>query len=409
VKAELIPIGTEMLLGNITDTDSSFLATQLPALGINLHFVSIVGDNKGRIIDTLKRAWIRADLIITTGGLGPTQGDITRESIAEFLGEKPSIDLELWRELQDMLGRFHREIPQANVKQATVIPSATIIPNPVGTAPGWWIEKDDHIVVAMPGPPDEMRLMWKERVLPKLRQRVTGAVILSKTIKTFGKAEAKIDELLSSFLQLPNPTLASYAKADGIYLRITASGEDETATRQLIAEREADIRQLLAPYVWGADNDTLEAIVGELLETKNLSLATMESCTEGLLGSTMASCPDNLSRFKGGLIASCDEARVALGIDTHIMRRYGKESSQVAEAMAEVAQRTLKADIGIAIAGIMSVGERTASVFIAIASGNSKRTITRTLLGDKWRMKQRAVYTALFELRKILLEEVQCT
>lgn len=398
-----------MLLGNITDTDSSFLATQLPALGINLHFVSIVGDNKGRIIDTLKRAWIRADLIITTGGLGPTQGDITRESIAEFLGEKPSIDLELWRELQDMLGRFHREIPQANVKQATVIPSATIIPNPVGTAPGWWIEKDDHIVVAMPGPPDEMRLMWKERVLPKLRQRVTGAVILSKTIKTFGKAEAKIDELLSSFLQLPNPTLASYAKADGIYLRITASGEDETATRQLIAEREADIRQLLAPYVWGADNDTLEAIVGELLETKNLSLATMESCTEGLLGSTMASCPDNLSRFKGGLIASCDEARVALGIDTHIMRRYGKESSQVAEAMAEVAQRTLKADIGIAIAGIMSVGERTASVFIAIASGNSKRTITRTLLGDKWRMKQRAVYTALFELRKILLEEVQCT
>ena len=409
MKAELIPIGTEMLLGNITDTDSSFLATQLPALGINLHFVSIVGDNKGRIIDTLKRAWIRADLIITTGGLGPTQGDITRESIAEFLGEKPSIDLELWRELQDMLGRFHREIPQANVKQATVIPSATIIPNPVGTAPGWWIEKDDHIVVAMPGPPDEMRLMWKERVLPKLRQRVTGAVILSKTIKTFGKAEAKIDELLSSFLQLPNPTLASYAKADGIYLRITASGEDETATRQLIAEREADIRQLLAPYVWGADNDTLEAIVGELLETKNLSLATMESCTEGLLGSTMASCPDNLSRFKGGLIASCDEARVALGIDTHIMRRYGKESSQVAEAMAEVAQRTLKADIGIAIAGIMSVGERTASVFIAIASGNSKRTITRTLLGDKWRMKQRAVYTALFELRKILLEEVQCT
>jgi len=409
VKAEIIPIGTEMLLGNIADTNSSFLAGQLPSLGINLHFISIVGDNKGRIVDTLKRAWIRADLIITTGGLGPTQGDITRESIAEFLGEKPSTDLELWQELQDMLSRYHREIPQANVKQATIIPSAAIIPNPVGTAPGWWVEKDDHIVVAMPGPPDEMRLMWKERVLPKLRQRVTGAVILSKTIKTFGKAEAKVDELLSSLLQLPNPTLASYAKPDGIYLRITARGEDEAATRQLIAEREADIRQLLAPYVWGVDNDTLEAIVGESLKTKNLSLATMESWTEGLLSSTMASCPENLAHFKGGLIACCDEAKVALGVDTHIVERYGKESSQMAEAMARVAQKTLKADIGIGIAGIMNAGEKTANIFIAMTSGSSKRTITRTSLGDTWRMKQRAVYTALFELRKFLLEEVQCT
>jgi len=312
VKAEIIPIGTEMLLGNITDTNSSFLAGQLPSLGINLHFISIVGDNKGRIVDTLKRAWIRADLIITTGGLGPTQGDITRESIAEFLGEKPSIDLELWQELQDMLSRYHREIPQANVKQATIIPSGAIIPNPVGTAPGWWVEKDDHIVVAMPGPPDEMRLMWKERVLPKLRQRVTGAVILSKTIKTFGKAEAKVDELLSSLLQLPNPTLASYAKPDGIYLRITARGENEAATRQLIAKREADIRQLLAPYVWGVDNDTLEAIVGESLKTKNLSLATMESWTEGLLSSTMASCPENLAHFKGCLLYTSPSPRDGL-------------------------------------------------------------------------------------------------
>ena len=409
MKAEIIPIGTEILLGNITDTNSSFLATQLPSLGINLHFISIVGDNKGRIIDTLKRAWIRADLIITTGGLGPTQGDITRESIAEFLGEKPSTDLELWRELQGILSRYHREIPQANVKQATTIPSATIIPNPVGTAPGWWVEKNDHIVVAMPGPPDEMRLMWEERVLPKLRQRVAGAVILSRTIKTFGKAEAKIDELLSSFLQLPNPTVASYAKPDGIYLRITARGENEAATRRLIAEREADIRQILAPYVWGVDNDTLEAVVGELIKTKNLSLATMESCTEGLLSSTIASCPESLAHFKGGLIASCDEAELALGIDTHVMSSYGKESSQIAEAMAEVAQRTLKADIGIGVGGTMNTGEKTASVFIALVSGHSKRTISRTFLGDKWRMKQRAVYTALFELRKFLLEEAQCT
>ncbi len=400
MKAEIIPIGTEILLGNITDTNSSFLANQLPSLGINLHFVSTVGDNRERIVDALKQAWTRAELIITTGGLGPTQGDITRESIAELLGEEPSIDLKLWQTLQDMLSHYHREIPQANMKQATIIPSAQIIPNPVGTAPGWWIEKDDHIVVVMPGPPHEMQLMWKERVLPKLRQKITGTVILSKTIKTFGKAEAKIDELLSPFLQLPNPTLASYAKPDGIYLRITAKGEEETTARHMIAEREADIRQILAPYIWGVDNDTLEATVGELLKTKNLSLATMESCTEGLLSSTIASYPESLAYFKGGLIACCDEAKVALGIDTHIMERYGKESSQVAEAMAEVAQKTLRADIGIGIAGIMNVGKKTANIFIAMISGNFKQTITRTFLGDKWRMKQRTVYAALFELGK---------
>lgn len=406
MNAEIVPIGTEILLGNITDTNSSFLANQLPSLGIDLHFVSTVGDNRERIVDTLKRAWTRAELIITTGGLGPTQGDITRESIAELLGEEPSIDLKLWQTLQDMLSHYHREIPQANIKQAIVIPSAQIIPNPVGTAPGWWIEKDDHIVVVMPGPPYEMQLMWKEHVLAKLRQKITGTVILSKTIKTFGKAEAKIDELLSPFLQLSNPTLASYAKPDGIYLRITAKGEEETATRHMIAEREADIRQILAPYIWGVDNDTLEATVGELLKTKNLSLATMESCTEGLLSSTIASYPESLAYFKGGLIACCDEAKVALGIDAHIMERYGRESSQVAEAMAEVAQKTFRADIGIGIAGIMNIGEKTANIFIAMTSGNFKQTITRTFLGDKWRMKQRTVYAALFELRKLLLEEV---
>ena len=409
MKAEIVPIGTEILLGNIADTNSSFLASQLPSLGIDLHFMSAVGDNKERIVDTLKRAWTRADFIVTTGGLGPTQGDITRESIAQFLSEEPKIDIRLWQELQHVLSRYHREIPQANMKQATVIPSAEIIPNAVGTAPGWWIEKNGHIVVAMPGPPHEMQLMWKEWVLPRLRQRVTGAVILSKTIKTFGKAEAKIDELLAPFLQLSNPTLASYAKPDGIYLRITAKGEEETTTRHMIAEREAGIRQILAPYIWGVDNDTLESIVGELLEGKNSTLAAMESCTEGLLSNTMASCPESVSHFKGGLVACCDEAKAALGIDTGVMRRYGGESRHVAEVMAEVAQKTLEADIGIGIAGIMNVGEKTANVFIAMIGNSCSRTVARTFLGDKWRMKQRTVYGALFELRRLLLEEVKCT
>ncbi|MDH4292421.1 MAG: competence/damage-inducible protein A, partial [Dehalococcoidia bacterium] len=185
MKAEIIPIGTEILLGNIIDTNSSFLASQLPLLGIDLYFISTAGDNQKRLVDTLKRAWKRADIIVTTGGLGPTQDDITREAISELVNEELKVDEKLWQELQDLLRRYLGEIPQSNIRQATIIPSAQIIPNRMGTAPGWWVEKDNHIIIALPGPSDEMKMMWQEGILPKLEQRVTGEVILSRVIKTF--------------------------------------------------------------------------------------------------------------------------------------------------------------------------------------------------------------------------------
>ncbi len=409
MKAEIIPIGTEILLGNIVETNSSFLANELASLGIDLYFVSTVGDNRERIVATLQRAWTRADLIITTGGLGPTQGDITREAIAEFLAEEASIDQQLWHELQQRLRHFYGKVPRSNAKQATVIPSAQVIPNPIGTAPGWWIEKDNHVVVTMPGPPHEMQLMWRERVLPKLRQNGTGTVILSKTLKTFGAGESKIDELLTPFLQAANPTLASYAKADGIHLRITAKGNDESTVRQILAERESDIREILDPYVWGKDDDTLESMVGDLLRTNGWSVATMESWTEGLMSRTLASGPGSSGSFMGGLVACSDAAKVALGIDANILKRYGSESGEAAEAMAEQARRTLGADFGIGIAGTANVSNKTAYLFIAVASGRLKQVVARTFLGDEGRTKQRTVYAALIELRKMLLQEVQCT
>jgi len=232
MQAEIIPVGTEILLGNIIDTDSSFLASQLPLLGIDLHFISTVGDNQKRLIDTLKQAWKRADLIITTGGLGPTQDDITREAIGELVGEELTVDDKLWQELQDLLRRYIGEIPKSNMKQATIIPSAQIIPNRMGTAPGWWVEKDDHIIIALPGPPDEMKLMWQESIFPKLKQRLAGEVILSRIIKTFRLAEAKVDELVAHISKLSNPTLATYIKPDGVYLRITAKAKEKTEAQQ---------------------------------------------------------------------------------------------------------------------------------------------------------------------------------
>jgi nicotinamide-nucleotide amidase len=406
MKAEIIPVGTEILLGNIIDIDSSFLANQLPLLGIDLYFISTVGDNQKRLVDTLKQAWKRADLIITTGGLGPTQDDITREAIGELVNEELKVDENLWQELQSLFSRYPGKIPQSNIKQATIIPSAQIIPNLMGTAPGWWVEKDAHIIIALPGPPDEMKLMWQEGVLPKLEQRVTGEVTLSRIIKTFRIAEAKVDELVAHVSQLSNPTLATYINPDGVYLRITAKAKDKTEAHRLIFQSEEQIRSVLSPYIWGIDDDTLDSVIGELLRAKNLSLATMESCTEGFLCSTLASGRESYTYFKGGLLACCDEAKMACGVDTSVMERYGKENTRVAGAMAETARRSLKTDIGMGVGGNMNFDKNSGDVFIGLSSDKFEQTFTHTLRGNRSRMKQRAVCIALFELRKMLLEEV---
>jgi nicotinamide-nucleotide amidase len=409
MQAEIIPVGTEILLGNIIDTDSSFLASQLPLLGIDLHFISTVGDNQKRLIDTLKQAWKRADLIITTGGLGPTQDDITREAIGELVGEELTVDDKLWQELQDLLRRYIGEIPKSNMKQATIIPSAQIIPNRMGTAPGWWVEKDDHIIIALPGPPDEMKLMWQEGILPKLKQRLTGEVILSRIIKTFRLAEAKVDELVAHISKLSNPTLATYIKPDGVYLRITAKAKGKAEAQHLIAQSEEQIRNVLSSFIWGIDSDTLDSVIGKMLRTRNLSLATMESCTEGLLCSTIASGRESCNYFKGGLLVCSDEAKTACGVDVSIMERFGKESIEVTKAMAETARRNLKTDIGMGVGGNINPDKNSGYAFIHLSSDAFEQTFTHKLRGNRSRMKQRAVYAALFDLRKILLEEVSCT
>lgn len=406
MKAEIIPVGTEILLGNIVDTNSSFLANQLPLLGIDLYFISTVGDNQKRLIDTLKRAWKRADLIITTGGIGPTQDDITREAIAKLIDEELKVDDKLWQELQDMFRRYLRDIPQSNIRQATVIPSAQIISNRMGTAPGWWVEKDDHIIIALPGPTDEMKLMWQEGVLPRLEQRLTGEVILSRVIKTFRLAEAKVDELVAHVSKLSNPTLATYIKPDGVYLRITAKAKEKEEAQRLISHSEEQIRNILSYNIWGVDDDTLESVIGELLRDKNLSLATMESCTEGLLCSTIASGRESCTYFKGGLLACCDEAKMACGVDTSIMEQYGKENTEVAKAMAEAARRNLKSDIGVGVDGDINSDKNSGNVSISLSSDEFEQTFTHMLRGNRSRMKQRAVYAALFDLRRMLLEEV---
>ncbi len=261
MKAEIIATGTEILLGNIVDTNTPFLASQLALLGIDLYFTSSVGDNYKRLLEVLRLAWRRSELIIITGGLGPTQGDITRQAIADLVDEKIEIDATLKDNLLKIYERRRQQVTSNNIKQASLIPSASAIPNLRGTAPGWWIEKDGRVMIVVPGPPSEMRPMWQNEVVPKL-QKKSGAIILSRTLKTLGLGESRADELLADLLSSSNPTLATYHKQDGVHLRITAKAEKREEALVMISKYEAAVRAILGDYIWGVDEETLESVVG---------------------------------------------------------------------------------------------------------------------------------------------------
>lgn len=403
MRAEIISIGTELLLGEIVDTNTPYLANQLSSLGIDLYFTSAVGDNAARLAGAFKQAWQRSELIITTGGLGPTQDDITRDGIAGLLGEKLEVVLELKQNLIDFFARRGLEMPPSNIRQATLIPSAVAILNPQGTAPGWWVEKDGRIIIAMPGPPGEMQCMWQNEIFPRLQKRA-GAVILSRMVKTFGVSEAKVDELLADLTASSNPTLATYAKLDGIYLRIAAKADKLEAAQEMISKREAEVRAILGDIIWGVDDETHEGVVGQLLMTKGLSLAVAESFTGGFLTHTLASTPGSERYFKGGLIATSDEVKVALGLNPKMVT--GKANAEVATAMAILARRKLGASIGIGIEGESSPeavsGMVPGTVFVAIDSEQIKQRQVQSYSGRLYQMRRRAAYYALFDLMKLL-------
>jgi nicotinamide-nucleotide amidase len=399
VRAEIVSIGTEILLGETVDTDSAYLASELPSLGIELVWVSQVGDDRARLGEVLKRAWGRSELILTTGGLGPTEDDLTRETIAEVLGEELTVDPELEKWMRERFARFGLNMPLSNLRQAVVIPSAQSIPNTRGSAPGWWVEKDGSILVALPGPPGELQEMWQREIEPELRKRSSG-VLLTRTIKTFGLPEAATGEAVSSLFSSDNPSLGVYAKVDGIHLRLTARADDQDGAEKLIGQGETAIRAALDKYIWGVDDDTLEGIVAQLLNQKRLSLAIMEDYSAGRLAAIIADVPDSSDFFKGGLVTQTDGAKVAFGVNPELLSQHGAVSEEAAMGMAEAARNLLKADIGVSITGMKRTEERpTGFVYIGIANGRKSTLLSRFVA------RQRAATAALFELRKSLLVE----
>jgi nicotinamide-nucleotide amidase len=383
MKAELIASGTELLLGEVADINTSYIASHLAALGIDLYYCSTVGDNFTRFSNVLRQAWERSDLIIITGGLGPTQGDITREVVAGLLGEKMTIDPVLRKELTAFFKGRGIEMPENNLKQATLIPSAEALRNVSGTAPGWWVEKEARIIVTMPGPPNEMQTMWQNVVLPRLKAK-SGAVILSRTLKTWGLSEARVDELVTPFLKSANPTLALYAKADGINLRITAKAETEADADTMLSRRERDIRKILDKNIWGADSDTLEGIIGKLLHDKKLTIAVAETFTGGLLAGSFTGLK---THFKGGLVLPVKAAVT----ETWVVK------------MAQKVRDQFKADIGLAIDGRGAADVRTKrNAFIAVAYRTKSAAVATGYPGNPQLLARRTINHALIFVRDFI-------
>ncbi len=411
MKAELISIGTELLLGEIVDTNAQYIGSRLPALGIDLYYISKVGDNLGRLGEVIERAWGRSDLVLTTGGLGPTEDDLTREAIAQAMGEELRVDPQLEGELRQFFERRGATMPARNVKQAALIPSATAVPNPRGTAPGWWVERDGKVIVAMPGPPSEMERMWEKEVAPELERRTAGqrTVLISRTLKTLGLGEGHIDEMVSPLLKSSNPSIGVYARADGVHLRLAAKASTKAEALQLIEPVEAEIRRLLGDVVWGADDDRLEGVVGTLLEELGLTLATMESCSGGLLANAITDMPGSSSYFRGGLVSYATETKIAWGVPREVIEEHGVISAECAIAMARAARERIGADVGVGITGVAGPdpqdGKPPGTVHIGMSDDlHEAQSISYQFAQGREAVKRRAVTTALTLLRRTLIE-----
>ena len=408
MNAEIISIGTELLMGELTDTNASWIAGRLPALGIRLQWVSIIGDDLPKLTEAFQKGWQRSDVIFTTGGLGPTQDDLTREAVAAALGETPTVQEAELENLRQWFRNRGQDMPAHNVKQAQLIPSARFITNRNGTAPGWWAERDGKHIVCMPGPPGENRAMWEDEIDARLKTLIDDEVTITRNIKTLGLGEAAVDEIIAEFFGLENPYLGIYSKADGIHLRIIARAGDEAAARALIGPVERAIHERLAPYIWGYDDETPELSVGAALLARGMTLATMESASGGFLANTITEAPDSGRWYRGGSVAYTRDAMAAAGVDASVLERYGAVSQETANAMARAAQCATAADFGIGVTGVLGPeeveGHRPGTIHIAIATadGGAVREFPLRTPPRRLVIKRRSCNTALTELRKLI-------
>jgi nicotinamide-nucleotide amidase len=412
VRCEIIGVGTELLLGQIVNTNAAWIGQRLADVGWDCLRHTAVGDNEQRIAGTIREALDRADAVIVTGGLGPTQDDVTREALAAVAGVtlRRQPDLEQW--LRERFARMGvRRMAEMNLRQADVPEGARVIDNPRGTAPGLIVEIDGKPTYAVPGVPREMEGMLERVVLPDLAARAgEGRAIVSRTLRTVGVGESRLAERLTPLWEEAGSgevTLAYLASPGEVRVRLTAVGATRSEALAEIDPVEARVREELGDIVYGTDDETLEALVGRLLRERDLSLATAESLTGGLLGGRITGISGASDSYLGGVIAYATDAKASqLGVDPDLLAAEGPVSEPVAAAMAAGARNTFGADLGLAVTGVAGPteqsGRRVGTLCLGVADAAGTATRTLTAPGDRAQVRLWTCSVALDLLRRRL-------
>jgi len=350
--AVVVSVGSELLRGDIVDTNAAFLARGLSELGFEVRRVEQAGDDLEDLTALFRTLHDWADVIVSTGGLGPTQDDLTRDAIAAAIDEDLFLDQSLVADIEHRFAALRRPMPRSNLRQALRAPSAESIPNPNGTAPGWWVRHDSRIIAAMPGPPGEMQPMWRESVEPRL-EAMQDSKRAAASFLTFGLGESTVEERLGGPIAWrPDVTVATYAKATGVEVHVTARAAGQSEAEKLVNEAAALLEERLGPALVGRGDVTLASVVGEALRRNGMSLATMESATGGEVANLITDVTGSSDYFRGGVVAYTREIKAALGVDPDIMDRFGVISGETAMAMARAARTLLGTDVGIGVSGI---------------------------------------------------------
>ncbi len=410
MRAEILAVGTEILLGDIVNTNAQYIARRLADMGIAVYHQSVIGDNPERLKEAYELAFKRAELVIATGGLGPTKDDLTKEIAGEFFNKRLVLDKESLNRIEEHFTRMGQRTNEGNRKQAYFPEGCTILRNDHGTAPGCIIDENGKILILMPGPPREMVPMFENGVVPYL-ERYQDGVLVSRVLKVCGIGEGHMEEMILDIINSQtNPTIAPYAKEGEVIIRITAKAKDKNEAKKLIEPVEDMIRQRLGENIYGVDDDTLESVAAELLINKRLTISTAESCTGGLIASRLINYPGVSSVFMEGAVTYSNEAKMnRLGVKAETLEKYGAVSSQTAAEMAEGIARTAKTDVGISVTGIAGPGGGTLEkpvglVYLGLYIKGSVKTMELNLSGDRQYIRNRTVVKALDWLRRELLK-----
>jgi nicotinamide-nucleotide amidase len=408
--AEIIAVGSELLTPFRTDTNSLWLTDRLNAAGVEVKLKTIVGDDDARLEETIRDALKRSGVVVLTGGLGPTEDDITRKIAARALSRRLLLDERVLEELRAKFLHWGRKMPEINARQAMVIEGAEVIPNPNGSAPGMYLEYEGRVVVLLPGPPRELKPMFEERVMPRLGERAGGLRVVRRVLRVAGLGESAVDERIAPvYTQYKNPQTTILFNNSEIEIHLTAQAKSGAEAELLLDGLAGQIEERLGDSVFAFRGEKMEEVVGLRLAVGGFTLATAESCTGGLVAHRLTEVPGSSSYFNEGVVAYSNEAKTRLlGVPAELIESRGAVSAEVAEAMAEGVKRRAGTDFGLAVTGVAGPGGGTAEkpvglVYVALADDAHTEHKRLMLPGDRYLVRWRASQFALDLLRRRLI------